>query len=155
MLYSMSTLYHAFPSSKAKRVFKVLDHSSIYLLIAGTYTPFALLPLRDSVGWWVFGVVWGAAAVGIALEPFVVGRAKALSATCYVLMGWIIVFAWKPLAAAIGQDTLVLLVSGGVAYTAGVVFYVMKKWLWAHPLWHLFVGAGTALHFFAVLSLVP
>jgi hemolysin III len=155
MLYTMSTLYHAIPDSRAKRVFKVLDHISIYLLIAGSYTPFALVALRSSVGWLVFGVVWGAAALGIAVEPFVVGKAKALSALIYIAMGWIVAFAWKPLTQAIGPHTLVLLMAGGIAYTAGALFYVMKRWRWSHPVWHLFVAAGTIVHFFAVMSLLP
>ncbi len=155
MLYTMSTLYHSFPDSKAKRVFKVLDHISIYLLIAGTYTPFALVALRSSVGWLVFGVVWGAAALGIAIEPFVVGKAKALSALVYIAMGWIVVLAWKPLTLSISANTLVFLMAGGIAYTAGALFYVMKGWRWSHPVWHLFVAAGTILHFFGVMSLLP
>ncbi len=155
MLYTMSTLYHSFPASKAKRVFKVLDHISIYLLIAGTYTPFALVALRSSVGWLVFGVVWGVAALGIAVEPFVVGKAKALSALVYIAMGWIVVLAWKPLTLAISADTLVFLMAGGIAYTAGALFYVMKGWRWSHPVWHLFVAAGTIAHFFGVMSLLP
>lgn len=155
MLYTMSTLYHALTAPKAKRVFKVLDHASIYLLIAGTYTPFALILLRASVGWWVFGVVWGAAVAGIALEPFVVGRAKILSAALYVAMGWIIVLAWRPLNAVARPETVGLLLAGGVAYTAGAAFYVMKKWTWSHPVWHLFVTAGTVLHFFAAMSILP
>jgi hemolysin III len=151
----MSTLYHAIRAPRAKRVLKILDHSSIYALIAGTYTPFALTSLRPTVGWLVFGIVWGAAAIGISLKPFLAGRAKVLSTVAYVAMGWIIVFAWKPLVAAVDPTAIRFLVSGGVAYTAGALFYLIKGRAWSHPVWHLFVGAGATLHFFAVLSLLP
>lgn len=154
LLYLMSTLYHAIRSPRAKRVFKVLDHASIYVLIAGTYTPFALVALRPGVGWWIFGIVWGAALLGIALEPFRTRQTKILTSVAYVAMGWIVVFAWKPLAASVGADTLWFLMGGGLAYTLGVAFYAGKA-SWSHPVWHLFVGAGTILHFFAVLSLLP
>lgn len=154
ILYTMSTLYHAIPSPRAKRVLKVLDHSSIYLLIAGTYTPFALTVLRPTVGWWVFGIVWAAAVVGISLKPFLAGKAKFLSTLSYIAMGWIIVFAWKPLAAAVDVRVVQFLVGGGLAYTAGTIFYMLKRRSWSHPVWHLFVSAGTTLHFFAVLALL-
>lgn len=155
MLFTMSTLYHAISAPRAKRVLKVLDHSSIYVLIAGTYTPFALTVLRPTVGWVVFGIVWGFAAIGISLKPFLAGKAKALSTLAYVAMGWIIVFAWKPLVAATGVEAVRLLVLGGVAYTVGAVFYMLKGRQWSHPVWHLFVGAGATFHFFSVLALLP
>jgi len=155
LLFTMSTLYHAISAPRAKRVLKVMDHSSIYALIAGTYTPFALTALRPTVGWTVFGIVWGAAAIGISLKPFLAGKAKVLSTIAYVAMGWIIVFAWKPLVAAVDARSIAYLIAGGIAYTVGAVFYLLKGRVWSHPVWHLFVGAGATLHFFAVLALLP
>ena len=155
LLFTMSTLYHAISAPRAKRVLKVMDHSSIYALIAGTYTPFALTALRPTVGWVVFGIVWGAAAIGISLKPFLAGKAKALSTAAYVAMGVFIFFAWKPLVAAVDPVAIRFLVSGGVAYTVGAGFYLVKGRVWSHPVWHLFVGAGATLHFFAVLALLP
>ncbi len=155
LLFTMSTLYHAIRAPRAKRVLKVMDHASIYALIAGTYTPFALTVLRPTVGWTVFGIVWGAAAIGISLKPFFAGRAKGLSTVTYVAMGWIIVFAWKPLVASAGADAVRFLIAGGLAYTVGAAFYMLKGRPWTHPVWHLFVGAGATLHFFAVLALLP
>jgi len=155
LLYTMSTVYHAVAVPRAKNVLEILDHSFIYLLIAGTYTPFALTVLRSSVGWWIFGVVWGSAALGIAIKPFLVKRARFLSTLAYILMGWIVVFAWKPLNAAVGSTTIVYLALGGLSYTAGAVFYLMKGRRWMHAVWHLFVLAGTTMHFFSVMSLLP
>ncbi|MCE5306034.1 MAG: hemolysin III family protein [Acidobacteriales bacterium] len=155
LLFMCSTFYHALTNERAKRVFRILDHCSIYVLIAGTYTPFALTALRPTVGWLVFGIVWGAAALGISLKPFLAGKARLLSTIAYLAMGWIIVLAWKPLVAAVNVTVLRLLISGGLAYTAGTAFYMLKSRVWAHPLWHLFVGAGATLHFFAVLALLP
>ncbi|HPE88872.1 MAG TPA: hemolysin III family protein [Spirochaetia bacterium] len=155
VLFTMSTIYHAVAAPRAKKVLRVIDHSSVYLLIAGTYTPFALTALRPTIGWVVFGVIWGAAALGIALKPFLTGKMKFVSTAAYVLMGWIIVFAWKPLAAAVDASVLRYLVAGGVAYTVGAAFYLLKRRCWTHPAWHLFVGAGATLHFFAVLALLP
>lgn len=155
LLFTMSTLYHAIKPPKAKRVLKVMDHASIYVLIAGTYTPFALTVLRPTIGWTVFGVVWGAAVIGISLKPFLAGKAKLVSTIAYVAMGWIIVFAWKYLAAAASVTAIRYLIAGGVAYTVGAVFYLIKGRVWSHPVWHLFVGAGALFHFIAVLNLLP
>ncbi len=155
LLFTMSTLYHAISAPRAKKVLKVMDHSSIYALIAGTYTPFALTALRPTVGWLVFGVVWGAAAIGISLKPFLAGKAKVLSTIAYLAMGWIIVFVWKPLVAVVDMASVRFLIAGGLAYTIGALFYLLKGRSWTHPLWHLFVGAGVTLHFFAVLALLP
>lgn len=155
LLYTMSTVYHAVAAPRAKNILEILDHSCIYLLIAGTYTPFALTVLRPSVGWWIFWVVWGSAALGIAIKPFLVKRARFLSTLAYILMGWIVVFAWKPLNAAVSSSTIVYLALGGLSYTVGAVFYLMKGRRWMHAIWHLFVLAGTLLHFFSVLSLLP
>lgn len=155
LLFTMSTLYHAISAPGAKRVLKILDHSSIYLLIAGTYTPFALTVLRPSMGWMVFGIVWGCAVLGISLKPFLAGKAKALSTLTYIAMGWIIVIAWKPLSASAGSIAVRMLIFGGLTYTLGAVFYMLKGRSWSHPLWHIFVGAGAVFHFFAVLELLP
>ncbi|MGD9939664.1 MAG: hemolysin III family protein [Clostridia bacterium] len=155
LLYTMSTVYHSVAAPRAKHVLEILDHSFIYLLIAGTYTPFALTVLRPSVGWWIFGVVWGSAVLGIAIKPFLVKKARFLSTLAYVLMGWIVVFAWKPLNAAVDSTTIMFLAVGGLAYTVGAVFYLMKGRRWMHAIWHLFVLAGTTMHFFSVMSLLP
>ncbi|GAB4282052.1 MAG: hemolysin III family protein [Coriobacteriia bacterium] len=156
LLYAASTLYHAIPGERARHVFKVLDHAGIYLLIAGTYTPFTLVTLRDAGGWWLFAIVWGLAVVGVALEGFWVYRPKWLSALVYLLMGWLVIVAIKPLLAAISDTGLWLLVSGGLAYTVGAVFYVLKKVPYTHMVWHLFVLAGSTCHFLAVvLAVMP
>jgi len=154
LLFTMSTLYHAISAPRAKRVLKVLDHSSIYVLIAGTYTPFALTALRPSPGWLVFGIVWGAAVVGISLKPFLAGKAKVLSTIAYLAMGWVIVFVWKDLIAVVSSRVVAYLIAGGLSYTIGTGFYLLKRRAWSHPLWHVFVGAGATLHFFAVLALL-
>lgn len=152
--YAASTLYHSFPMPRAKHVFKILDHCGIYLLIAGTYTPFCLVTLRDSGGWWLFGVVWTLALGGIAAEAFWAYRPRWLSAAVYLGLGWIVVVAIRPLAAALEPTGLGLLVAGGLAYTVGTAFYVAKKIPYMHAVWHVWVLAGSILHFFAVLLFV-
>lgn len=150
LLYMMSTLYHALTPVRAKKVFKVLDHSSIYLLIAGTYTVYTLAVLRNGLGWIIFGVIWGLAAAGIALEAFWVNRSKILSSILFLAMGWIVIFAIKPIKDALSARSFLFLVSGGVAYSLGAVVYVLKRIKWTHPVWHLFVLAGSILHFFSI-----
>jgi hemolysin III len=152
--YTASTLYHAFPQPRVKHVFKVLDHCGIYLLIAGTYTPFCLVTLRDSGGWQLFFVVWGLALAGIAMEAFWVYRPRWLSALVYLALGWIVVVAINPLTAALDPAGLWLLIAGGLSYTVGTVFYVLKKVPYMHAVWHLWVLAGSVLHFLAVLLFV-
>lgn len=152
--YAASTLYHAFPQATVKHVFKVLDHCGIYLLIAGTYTPFTLITIRDHGGVLIFGIVWAIALVGIAFEAVWVYRPRWLNAIIYIAMGWIIAFAFKPLAAALDPNGLWLLIAGGLCYTLGTVFYVLKKVKYMHSVWHLFVLAGSVLHFLAVLLYV-
>jgi len=154
LMYGTSTIYHALRDEKAKRVFRLLDHSAIYLLIAGTYTPFTLTILRPTVGWWLFGVIWGLAILGIVLKAIVRGRIKILATIGYIAMGWIIVLAWRPLTESVSDVIIRWLIIGGVSYTTGVLFYMMKKVRWSHPLWHLFVAGGTTSHFIAILSLV-
>ncbi len=150
LLYLMSTLYHALPVSRAKRVFKVLDHASIYVLIAGTYTAYTPGVIRGALGWSVFGILWGCAAAGVSFEAFWVNRPKAVSAVLYVAMGWIIVFLVGPVRTALGGASFGFLLAGGVAYTAGAVLYTLKRLSWSHPLFHVFVLAGSVLHFMSV-----
>ena len=154
LLYLASTLYHAIQHPRARHVFKVIDHAGIYLLIAGTYTPFTLVTIRDDGGWWLFAVVWSLAAIGIALEAFWVYRPKWLSALVYLGMGWLALAAIRPLVANLEPGGLALLVAGGLAYTVGTVFYVLKRVRFMHAVWHLWVLAGTALHFLAVMLYV-
>jgi len=154
LLYAASTLYHALPCPRAKRVFQVLDHSAIYLLIAGTYTPISLICLRGAWGWSLFGVVWGLAAVGIVLSAVARRRFKVVATGLYVVMGWLVVVAFRPLVASVDLPTLVLLVVGGVSYTFGLVFYAWRRLPYGHTVWHLFVLAGSVLHFLAVARVV-
>ena len=154
LLYTSSTLYHALPNPRAKHVFKIFDHSSIYLLIAGSYTPFTLVTLRNAGGWWIFGLVWGIALAGVAAEAFWLYRPKAVTAIGYIAMGWIIMLKIKPLLANLDATGVWLLVGGGVAYTGGTAFYVLKKVRYMHAVWHLFVLAGSVLHFLAVMLYV-
>lgn len=154
MLYMASTLYHAITHAGARRVFKVIDHASIYLLIAGTYTPFTLVTIRNDGGWWLFAVVWALAAAGISLEAFWTYRPKWVSALVYLGMGWLAIFAIKPIAANLAPGGVWLLIAGGLAYSLGTIFYVLKKVKWMHPVWHLWVLAGSLLHFLSVMLYV-
>jgi len=151
LLYLASTLYHAIPHSKAKRIFKILDHAAIYLLIAGTYTPFTLGVLRGAWGWTLFGLIWGLAITGVVLKLAGGLRRPWLSTGLYVAMGWLVLIAIKPLWEALPPWGMFWLVAGGVAYTGGVAFYAADHKPYAHFVWHLFVVAGTACHFVAVL----
>lgn len=152
ILYLASALYHALPAGKAKRVFRVIEHSAIYLLIAGTYTPFTLGVLRGAWGWTLFGIVWGLAATGVALKAFNQASHPILSTGLYLLMGWVIVIAADPLFARVPTAGLLWLLAGGLSYTAGVAFFATDSRLrYGHFIWHLFVIAGTACHYFAVL----
>ena len=154
LLYAASTLYHALPSSRAKRVFQVLDHAAIYLLIAGTYTPFTLVNLRGPWGWTLFGMVWGLAALGIVLEAVAQQRVRALSVVLYLGLGWLVAIAVKPLLAAVAPGGLILLLLGGLAYSGGVGFYGWRRLPYHHAVWHVFVLAGSVCHYFAVLFYV-
>lgn len=151
-LYLASTLYHAFPEGRAKARLQRLDHSAIFLLIAGTYTPFTLGVLGGGWGWSLFGVVWGLAAAGIGLKLLAGVRWPVASTALYVAMGWLVLVAIRPLWEALPGVAIAYLVAGGVAYTAGVAFYAAPKLRYAHFIWHLFVMAGTALHFVAVVG---
>jgi hemolysin III len=154
MLYTASTLYHAIPSANVKRRLKVFDHCAIYMLIAGTYTPFALIGLRGLVGWWLFGLAWGLAIVGIVFKLFFTGRFKLFSTLVYIGMGWMSIFAIRPMIVKIPIAALIWLLAGGIAYTAGTLFYHNERLRYSHAVWHLFVLAGSACHFVAVMSQV-
>lgn len=154
ILYTMSTLYHAITNTTAKKVFRVLDHCTVFLLIAGTYTPFTLVTLRGPLGWTLFGLLWGATALGIVFNSIDLKRYAKISTVCYVLMGWCIVFAVKPLLERMGLPGLILLLAGGLCYTGGVAFYIQKKLKYMHSIWHLFVVAGSILHYFCILFYV-
>lgn len=154
VLYTASTLYHSLPMPETKRIMRVVDHASIYLLIAGTYTPFTLVTLEGAWGWSLFGVVWGLAIVGIIFKLFFTGRFDRLSVAIYVAMGWCGLVAIKPMMAALPTLGLWLLVAGGLAYTGGVIFYLLERMRYHHAIWHLFVMAGTTLHYFVILFFV-
>jgi len=154
LLYAASTLYHGLPLGRAKAVFRVLDHSAIYLLIAGTYTPFALVSLRGPWGWSLLGVIWGCAVVGIVLRTTFGARWRVARVILYVAMGWAGLVAVRPMIAAVPAGCLVLVALGGLAYTFGLVFYGWRRMPYHHAVWHLFVLTGSALHFFAVLLYV-
>lgn len=151
LLYLASTLFHALPACRAKRVFQVLDHSAIYLLIAGTYTPFTLGVLRGAWGWTLFGLVWGFAVVGIVAKTLGGTRFTAVSTAMYLAMGWLIVIAGDTVWNLMPARGLLWLLAGGIAYTAGTVFFIAERVRYFHFVWHLFVVAGTACHFVAVL----
>jgi hemolysin III len=152
LLYLASTLYHAIRHVPAKRVLRVLDHAAIYLLIAGTYTPFCLGPLRGPWGWTLFAVVWTGAIAGVLFKTVAIGKAPIASVVLYVAMGWSIAVAFGPLSRALDPAGVQLLVAGGLAYTLGLTFYAWKSLRFHHLIWHLFVLAGSVLHFFAVLG---
>ncbi len=154
LLYTSSTLYHSFRSPRLKQVFHILDHSSIYLLIAGSYTPFVLVNLRGGWGWSLFGVIWGLSLAGILVKAFFTGRFKILSTSIYLLMGWLIVIAIKPLMHALPAGGIAWLAAGGLTYTAGAVIYMWKAIPYHHAIWHLFVLAGSICQYFAVLFYV-
>jgi len=151
LLYLTSTLYHALPRNRAKRVFQVLDHAAIFLMIAGTYTPFTLGVLRGTWGWTLFGLIWVLALAGVVLTAAGGVRYPKLSTSLYLAMGWLIVVAVKPLWQRMPSEGLFWLAAGGIGYTVGVVFYAAKRIRYGHFVWHLFVIAGTACHFNAVL----
>ena len=151
LLYLASTLFHALPRCRAKRVFQILDHSAIYLLIAGTYTPFTLGVLRGDWGWTLFGLVWGMAIAGTVLKALGGVRYTTLSTWTYLAMGWLVVIAAKTVWTLVPYWGLFWLIAGGLAYTAGAVFFMAERIRYFHFVWHLFVVAGTACHFIAVL----
>lgn len=151
LLYLMSCLYHALKVNRAKRVFRVMDHCTIFLLIAGTYTPYTLITLRGVTGWVLFGVVWAVGILGIVLNAVSLKRFAKLSVVCYLAMGWTVLFASKQLVAALDSTGLWLLLAGGIAYTLGAVLYAIgAKKKYFHSVFHFFCLIGTALHFFSI-----
>lgn len=155
-LFLASTLYHSMFASRHREVFKLLDHCAIYLLIAGTYTPFLLVAMRSDTGWWIFGTVWALATAGIIKKLWFKHRFPKVALASYLAMGWLIVVAAPQMAAAIGPNGMAWLVAGGVAYTAGAVFYVVDRIPFNHAIWHVFVLVGGICHFFGVaLHVLP
>ena len=151
LLYLMSCLYHALKVNMAKRVFRVIDHCTIFLLIAGTYTPFTLVTLRGTAGWVLFGIVWGMAVLGITLNAVNLKKFSKISVACYLVMGWAIIAAFQPLAEALAPQGVSLLIWGGIAYTVGAILYgIGAKVKYFHSVFHFFCLAGTVLHFFAI-----
>ncbi len=153
ILYLTSTLYHSI-SGPAKSVFRVFDHQAIYLLIAGTYTPYAMVALQGSLGWWFLGIVWSLALVGMVLDAVRRHGPRVVSLLLYLLMGWFCIFAIDAFVSALSPASLGWLIAGGIFYTSGVIFFVLDSWFpWCHGIWHLFVIAGSACHYFSILLL--
>lgn len=154
LLYLFSTLMHAIPHPRAKRVLQVFDHAGIYLLIAGSYTPFALVTLHGTLGWTLFGIVWGVAILGIVWKLFSTGKYMWVSNVTYLALGWICIIAIRPLYESLGHQGFMLLLAGGIAYSVGIVFYVWQKLPFNHAIWHLFVLAGSVFIFLSILLYV-
>jgi len=154
LVYVCSTLYHSLVRTRARHVFHILDHSAIYLLIAGTYTPFTLITLRSPLGWTIFGIEWGLALAGIVFKSFAVGRFEIASALVYLAQGWFVVVAVVPLVHSLGWHGLLWLGAGGMAYTLGIIFFALDRLRYFHALWHLFVLAGSVAHYIAILFYV-
>ncbi|WP_341285551.1 PAQR family membrane homeostasis protein TrhA [Priestia megaterium] len=153
LLYISSTMVHSLPQGKGKDIFEILDHSSIYFFIAGTYTPFLLIAVKGTLGWTLLGIVWGIAIAGTIFKVFFVKKFLYTSTALYILMGWMIVFAWNPLTDTIQREGIYYLVAGGIAYTVGAVFYVWRA-RFNHLIWHIFVILGSLLHFFCIFLYV-
>lgn len=152
VLFLASTFYHAVKGQKRKHYFRIVDHISIYLLIAGTYTPILLILLRDSLGWPLFWTVWGIAAFGVILKLFFTGRFEIFSTLLYLVMGWLIVFDYTNTANALGTDGVLWLFAGGLFYTVGIIFYAIQRIPYNHVIWHLFVLGGAICHFFMIFN---
>ena len=154
-LYTFSTLYHGLRNEKAKRVFHILDHCGIYLLIAGTYTPVLLVSIGGATGWMLFGVQWTIALIGIVMKIFYTGKFDKISTLIYAIMGWMIVIKWQELVDSIPSDALNLIIAGGISYTLGIVFYLIDTRIkFSHFMWHLFVMAGSLMHFIMMVKYV-
>ncbi len=154
LMYTASTLYHSIPLPRARKVLRIIDHTMIYFLIAGSYTPFALVTLHGSWGWTLFGITWGLALAGVVFKVFATGRFRKLSLAIYLGMGWCVIIAIRPLIETLATGGLLLLLIGGLCYTGGVAFYVRERLRYHHAIWHTFVLAGSAFHYFAVLFYV-
>jgi hemolysin III len=155
LLYLISTHYHGLPIGRTKHVFRVLDHQAIYLLIAGSYTRFTLVTLDGIVGWWLFGVIWGLAVLGLVLDALPLRGARIVPFIIYFVMGWLILLAINPLLAALPRTGFIWLLTGGILYTSGIVFFALDhRYPWMHGVWHLFVLAGSISHYVAILVYV-
>jgi len=154
LLYTSSTLYHGIPNIRAKIILQQLDHAAIFLLIAGTYTPFTLVSLRGPWGWTLFGLVWGIAILGVTIELLGNSKLRRWSLALYLGMGWLVIIAIKPMLANVETGGLLLLLGGGLSYSLGAIFYAWERLSYNHAIWHLFVLAGSILHFFSVLFYV-
>ncbi|MDO7138445.1 PAQR family membrane homeostasis protein TrhA [Algibacter lectus] len=154
VLFTASTLYHSVIKEKQKHIFRIIDHISIYVLIAGTYTPVCLITLDQSFGWPMFWVVWGIALFGVVLKIFFTGRFELFSTLLYLVMGWLIVFDFTSLSEGIGSDGILFLFAGGLSYTIGIIFYAIQKIPYNHVIWHLFVLSGAVFHFFMIFNYV-
>lgn len=154
LLYTASTLYHAFRNADTKRLLRKFDHAGIFLLIAGTYTPFLLVSLRGPWGWSLFGVVWGLGLTGVGLKFWLAGRFRVMSTLIYLGMGWLVVLAARPMLEAVPPGGLWLLLAGGLSYTGGAVFYLWRRLPYHHAVWHVFVLAGSVCHWAAVFVYV-
>ena len=154
VLFTASTLYHSVQDQNRKHLFRIIDHISIYLLIAGTYTPVLLITLHESLGWTLFYIVWGIAAFGVVLKLFFTGRFELFSTLLYLIMGWLIVFDFTNLSAKIDSNGILLFFAGGLSYTVGIIFYAFKRIPYNHVIWHLFVLAGAVFHFLMIFFYV-
>ncbi|PKN76393.1 MAG: hemolysin D [Deltaproteobacteria bacterium HGW-Deltaproteobacteria-10] len=154
LLYTASTLYHSFRRANIKKIFRIIDHSCIYVLIAGTYTPFLIVVVQGALGWTIFAVVWSLTVLGIIFKAFFINRFEIVSTIAYIVMGWMIILAIKPLYQTLPEGGIAWLVAGGLAYTLGTIFYAWKKLPFNHAIWHLFVLAGSVCHFISVLFYV-
>jgi hemolysin III len=154
LLFTVSTLYHSLTGLKARKVFQIMDHSSIYILIAGTYTPILLTSLRSPRGWVIFGIIWGMAIIGVSIQPFIINKHNILSTLIYIVMGWMIVTQFNQLIKVIPKISLIFLMLGGILYTLGAVLYLIKKIPYNHGIWHIFVLGGSIFHFFTILFLL-
>src|SRR5437762_1763181 len=154
LLYLCSTVYHAWPRTRLKCALQIVDHAAIFLLIAGTYSPFTLGPLRGALGWTMFGLIWLLAIVGVIMKLRTGIKRKKLSLVLYLGMGWLVLFAVRPFVQAVPTDAVIWLFAGGIAYTSGVIFFANKRIRYSHFIWHLFVLAGTACHFCAIFSCI-
>ncbi|MUU78443.1 PAQR family membrane homeostasis protein TrhA [Winogradskyella endarachnes] len=154
ILFTASTLYHSIEDEKQKHYFRIVDHVSIYLLIAGTYTPILLISLTESLGWTLFWTVWGIALFGVILKLFFTGRFEIFSTLLYLVMGWLIIFDFTNASAALGSQGVLWLFAGGLFYTVGIIFYAFHKIPYNHVIWHLFVLAGAICHFFMIYMYV-
>lgn len=154
LLFLASTLYHSFSFTRFRKIFRYVDHASIYLLIAGSYTPFCLISLKGTAGYVLFSVVWGIALLGLVLKIFFLEKYNRLSTILYLVMGWLAIFLIKPMAESLGGTGLLLLILGGLSYSLGTIFYMNKRFEFMHVIWHLFVVAGAAFHYFTILLYV-